>query len=78
MGGWDRKVSVNELLLFCEGGKTRGEISDEFKLTPAESWSATKYLSKLRTDIVVQKNKGRTHRVFVFTTYSSVIKDLKK
>jgi len=78
MGGWDRKVSVDELLLFCEEGKTREQIAINYGLTPAESWSATKYLLKLRHDIVVQKNKGRTHRAFIFTTYANTIKQIKK
>lgn len=74
MGGWTDKVSVNELLVFCEFGKTREEISQKYGLTPAESWSATKFLSKLTSDIIVEKNKGRTHRAFIFTTRKSIIK----
>lgn len=78
MGNWDNKVSVNTLLLFCENGKTREEISEKFGLTPAESWSATKYLSKIPSDIIVQKKYGQTKRAYLFITRQSCLKEIKK
>jgi hypothetical protein len=78
VGNWDNKVSVNDLLLFCENGKTREEIAEQFGLTPAESWSAAKYLSKIPSDIIVQKRCGQTHRAHIFITRQNSLKELKK
>jgi hypothetical protein len=78
VGNWDNKVSVNDLLLFCENGKTREEIAEKFGLTPAESWSASKYLSKIPSDIIVQKRHGQTCRAHLFVTRQHSLLELKK
>jgi hypothetical protein len=78
VGNWGSKVSVNELLLFCEYGKTREEIAEKFGLTPAESWSAAKYLSKIPNDIIVKKKYGQTHRAHLFVTRHFALEELKK
>jgi hypothetical protein len=78
MGNWDNKASVNEILIFCETGKTREQIAEQFNLTPAESWSAAKYLSKIPSDIIVQKKYGQTHRAHLFITRACFFKELNK
>jgi len=65
---WKEKVNTYKLLVFCKTPRTRKEIMKKFELTPIEGWHCCKYMMKLRSDIIVQKNVGITNKAYLYQT----------
>lgn len=74
---WKDKVKLNEMFKFCEIPRTRKEIQKEFNLTPIQSWHCCRYLMKLSSDMIVEKNIGITSRAYHFKTRKTTLENLE-
>ena len=81
---WHEKVpNTDELFIFLEHGKTRGQIMDKYGLTVTEGWHCCKFLKGLPSCIsfkkVHLKTEGKPLKKpsFVFTTRYYEIKRIR-
>ena len=73
---WKEKLNLNECFIFCEKPKTREEIMVKFDLTATEGWHASKYLLKLKSDMIVEKNVGITSRAYLYKTRRTTLEEV--
>jgi len=73
---WKDKLNLNECFIYCETPKTREEIMGKFNLTSVESWHASKYLMKLNSDMIVEKNVGITGRAYLYKTRKKTLEEV--
>jgi hypothetical protein len=74
-----RDIAFNDIILFLKVWKSREEIQEHFKLSSVESWHMVKFLSKMKGDIMVQSQMGKTRRSKMYcarkTAYNKAVHD---
>ena len=66
------------MVLFCEGGKTREQFMEEFKLENVQAWHAFKWFSKCSSDFILTTKQGYTNRAYILTSRINAIKEAKE
>lgn len=74
---WNYKVSVNQLILFCEDWKTSNEIRDEFDLTNSEIWRCIRYCRSLYNDFEYKSCIGETKRMYALKARQRALEEVK-
>lgn len=75
--GWEDKVKVNHLLLFCADWRTRSEIREKFKMSNIQSWHCVRFLSNLNHDVITEKKVGATKRAYRYKTRIRSVQKIK-
>ena len=75
---WKDNCNYNKVVLFCEGGKTREEFREEFKLENGSSWNAFKWFSKCKSDFKLETKQGHTNRAYILFSRQSAIEEAKE
>ena len=66
---WVEKVGgMENFFLFCAVWRSKKDISDKFDLTNTEAWNACKYLKTMPYYIQIEREQGRTKRMYIFKT----------
>jgi len=75
---WKTKVQYEDMILYCEIYRNRGEIRKHFELTNTESIHCCNWFSKFDDDFIVTKDVGNTGKATWLKSTKEALQDVKK